>query len=231
MARLCKIDICSVDISELSTTSDEDTVSKIDQINSVKVLKRIPDQLLSQNLHSLRIASTLICFPQSNDEEDCKHASYLLKSLKSKMDVVILEITFTHSRNNTEEVGDEGLSDSTHNEDNLAPQQYTRLALLYAATSAVGTLEVLGEGQSLDLTVLETCVNNSKTRPFSMAMMEKSWSRLGVFIDKVDSTTKSKPLYHLEEMPTCISGLIKPPPQVPNTPSRSKYVLYIHIRN
>ncbi|KAF9170295.1 hypothetical protein BGX20_009161 [Mortierella sp. AD010] len=125
----------------------------------------------------------------------------------------------------TKDTSDE--SDDEHGQDHLLSnnnsksRQYTRFALLHPTTPGTGVLEVLEEGQDIRHTVPIINSKCTSARAFSMAMMEKSWSRLGAFVDQANVKPKPKALFRLEEMPGYISGSLKPS-QVTNTPTKSK---------
>ncbi|KAF8929872.1 hypothetical protein BGZ58_008622 [Dissophora ornata] len=72
-----------------------------------------------------------------------------------------------------------------------------------------GVVEILEESSGLRDTNPIGDVISVKARPFSMAMMEKSWSKLGAFVDKKDTQAKMGEWYRLDEMPTCIVGSFK----------------------
>ncbi|KAF9104622.1 hypothetical protein BGX27_010008 [Mortierella sp. AM989] len=214
--------ICSIDLSEphSTTASDDALTSKLDQIESIRVLKRISSQSITSNLHSIRIASTMMCFPQNDNDEECKHASYLLKSLRSKNDVLLLELKLISEC--TKEASDGSNDELEGLNDNSSPRQYTRFALLHPTTPATGVLEVLEEDQNLNYSTLVPLDKHVDVRPFSMAMMEKSWSRLGAFVDQANPQPKSKTLYRLEEMPSILNSSITSP-QVTDTPMKLKW--------
>ncbi|KAF9434563.1 hypothetical protein BGZ76_007791 [Entomortierella beljakovae] len=213
--------ICSVDVSEVTDSNDE-SISDIDQIESIQVIKRVPSRLLSLNLHTLHTTNAMMCFPQSNDEEDCKHASYLIRSLQAKNDALYLKVTFIRDcdEEGAEELGvehNQGSIDASIQQRN----QYTRFALLIPTTFSTAMLEVLGEDQTLDFDVSRKQVDHSMARSFCTAMMEKSWSTLGAYVDKVDDQPKAMTLYRLEEIPSGFSS-IPLRPQVPSTPTKQK---------
>ncbi|KAF8982662.1 hypothetical protein BGZ46_000845 [Entomortierella lignicola] len=216
--------ICSIDLSEphSTTTSVDEMKSEIDQIESIRVVKRISSRSLNSNIHSIRIASTMMCFPQNNNDEDCIHASYLLRSLRLKHDVLLLEVTFIKESKEGSSNESEDDQDREQLDDNSKISQYTRLALLHSATPTAGVLELLEDGQNLTFRTAAALTKEAKARPFSMAMMEKSWSRLGVFVDQIDVQPKMHPLYRLDEMPIFSSGKQKLP-QVTNTPTKPNW--------
>ncbi|KAI8602941.1 hypothetical protein EDD21DRAFT_442455 [Dissophora ornata] len=206
--------LCSVDIAKpLSTPmSDGDSCSEIDRINSLQVIKRIPSRVLSANLHLIRIRNTLTCFPQNNCDEPCEHASYLLKSLRLKNDVLLLEITFQEREDrqtSDDSVDEHGSREQEKLKMDRDSQQHTRLAILHSTVAGSGVVEILEESSGLRDTNPIGDVISVKARPFSMAMMEKSWSKLGAFVDKKDTQAKMGEWYRLDEMPTCIVGSFK----------------------
>ncbi|KAF9203050.1 hypothetical protein BGZ49_006861 [Haplosporangium sp. Z 27] len=218
--------ICSIDLSEphSTTTSEDEMKSEIDQIESIRVVKRISSRSLNSNIHSIRIASTMMCFPQNNNDEDCIHASYLLRSLRLKHDVLLLEVTFIKESKEGSSNESEDDQDREQLGDNSKISQYTRLALLHSATPTAGVLELLEDGQNLTFKTAAAFTKEAKARPFSMAMMEKSWSRLGVFVDQIDVQPKTHPMYRLDEMPIFSSGKHKLP-QVTNTPTKPNWAI------
>ncbi|KAG0001766.1 hypothetical protein BGZ79_004186 [Entomortierella chlamydospora] len=123
------------------------------------------------------------------------------------------------TKNTSDESDDEHGQDHVLSNNNSKSRQYTRLALLHPTTPGAGVLEVLEEGQDIRHTVPIINSKCTSARSFSMAMMEKSWSRLGAFVDQASVKPKPKALFRLEEMPSCISGSLKPP-QVTNTPTK-----------
>ncbi|KAI7821723.1 hypothetical protein BC939DRAFT_202301 [Gamsiella multidivaricata] len=188
--------ICSLDVSEPfpRSASNEDPISNVDPIESLEVIKRFPSRSLSANLHRIRIARTMTCFPQIDKDEPCEHALYLLRSLRSKSDVLLLQITFACMP---------ACEDQKDSDKDLGPQTYTCQALLHPTAPGSGILQILEEGSDLSNLGSVTAVSNNKSRPFTMAMMEKSWGRLGAFAD-LASKRREKPLYRLDDMPHCL---------------------------
>ncbi|KAG0301437.1 hypothetical protein BGZ98_008359 [Dissophora globulifera] len=195
--------LCSIDLAEPSplATADEDTTSRIDEIEALQVIRRIPGRVLSANVHLIKVTNTMICFPQDDNEEPCEHASYLLRSLRAKSDALIIEITFLSE--DTEDV------DYDTGEQDQQNTTYTRFALLHSTVPGSGIMEVLEDGSSLQDLSLAVTPEDAEVRPFSMAMMEKSWSKLGAFVDRKDTRIATRQPYRLDRMPDSILSALK----------------------
>ncbi|KAG0080949.1 hypothetical protein BGZ90_010715 [Linnemannia elongata] len=169
--------ICSFDISTPLAFSDLDNPFA-DQIVSMHVVKRIPTISLSTCLHSVRISHSMLCFPRNNKDVLCERAMYLLRSLSSKNDALLIQITLrgvNAGEEQTDRIPDE-----------LERTQQVQ-ALLYSGTHGSGTLHILKDFSYLEDLPLSKNINRTSARPFSMAMVEKSLGAIG-------APTPSKPL-------------------------------------
>ncbi|KAF9959805.1 hypothetical protein BGZ72_008723 [Mortierella alpina] len=148
------------------------------------------------NLESIRATTTVMCFPQDDGQEPCQHASYLLESLRSKGDVLLLDITFLGDGSQAQE-SPEATNDPVNPD---PPKHYTRQALLHPTTQGKGIIQILEDGLDLRHIHIAIPVTHTRARPFSTAMMEKSWGGLGAFIDEVD-IARLECFYRLDTMP------------------------------
>ncbi|KAI1317750.1 hypothetical protein EDD11_007924 [Mortierella claussenii] len=199
--------ICALDVAIpfCSGIVDSTSTSKLNQIASVHVIKRIQSRLLFSSLRTLKVASTMACFPRLDNGGPCGRASYLFKSLCTKNDVLLLEITFQCQ------------DDESNVIHGAESQQYTRLALLHATTSKSGIMQVFeGESDTMDILPADAPIDN-RVRSFSVAMMEKAWSRLGAFVDQEDRQEGTGPNYRLEKLPLYILKSLKPSQDAPTT--------------
>ncbi|KAF9570012.1 hypothetical protein EC968_002326 [Mortierella alpina] len=191
--------LCSMDIVGLKRAAGpaSTSLSVSDQLDAIYVLERLSSRAVSLSLDYIRTTGTVMCFPQDNIHGPCQHASYLLESLRSKNDVLLLDITF--SRDGPQAVeSPEAAKDAVQPD---LPQQYTRQALLQPTTQGKGIIQIIENGLDLRDARYSTPELCSKSRPFSTAMMEKSWGNLGAFVDEVDTEPRSECSYHLHVMP------------------------------
>ncbi|KAF9137073.1 hypothetical protein BGX30_010581 [Mortierella sp. GBA39] len=204
--------ICSVDISTPLTFSDLDNPFA-DQIVSMRVVKRIPTISLSSCLHSVRISHTMLCFPRNNRDVMCERTMYLLRSLSSKNDALLIQITLL------------GVDAGEEQTDRiLEGQQGTQQvqALLYSGANGSGTLHILKDFSYLEDAPLSKNINRTSARPFSMAMMEKSLGAIGAFVDQQYSRHRSRTPYRLEEIPIDVAECFKPPQETTTAVTESK---------
>ncbi|KAF9918981.1 hypothetical protein BX616_003501 [Lobosporangium transversale] len=193
-------------------TMDSGSTPMTGPIKSLHVVKRFASRVLNSKLHSIKIASTMICFPGNSNSGPCEHGSYLLKSLRAKNDVLLLRITFQsltqEGSGSNGEVSGQDRSDTDGN--NNESHKYTFFALLHATVPGSGLVEVL-QGDNGFLTELQPTAQGQRKRgqPFSMAMLEKSWSNLGAFIGVEEKRVKSGSAYQLDSMPSCIMKCFK----------------------
>ncbi|KAG0003447.1 hypothetical protein BGZ65_001691 [Modicella reniformis] len=190
--------ICSLDIAEPQSSSN---ATALDQIESLLVIKRVPSRTLSTRLHSIRLQNAMTCFPRYDNEKTCERALYLLKSLEAKKDILLLKVSF--QREEHDPVDQEQVDESS------ASRQYTHHAVLHPTIAGSGIIEILDS--SLDLQNIEPAIPGkiSKARPFSLAMMDRSLSKLGAFVDQVDPINLLSS-YQLDEMPSSILRCLKP---------------------
>ncbi|KAG9072992.1 hypothetical protein KI688_000773 [Linnemannia hyalina] len=204
--------ICSVDISTPLVFSDLDNPFA-DQIVSMHVVKRISTISLSSCLHSVKISHTMLCFPRNNKDVMCERTMYLLRSLSSKNDALLIQITLL-----SVDAGEE------QTDKILDGQQGTQQvqALLYAGTHGSGTLHILKDFSYLEDVPLSKDINRTSARPFSMAMVEKSLGAIGAFVDQQNSRHRSRTPYRLEEMPIDVAECFKPPQETTTAVTESK---------
>ncbi|KAG0200693.1 hypothetical protein BGX33_010838 [Mortierella sp. NVP41] len=202
--------ICSVDITTPLAVSETD-IPFADEIVSMHVVKRIPATSMSSYLHSVRIAHTMLCFPRENKDTSCERALYLLQSLGSKNDVLLLQVTV--ARGDTEDEQADRISEEEH---------VTRQALLHSGAHGSGTLHILEGFAYQEDAPPSKIINKTSARPFSMAMMEKSWGGIGAFVDQKNSRHRSRTAYGLEEMPIDIVESFSPPQEAAVVASESK---------
>ncbi|KAF8948749.1 hypothetical protein BGZ47_002722 [Haplosporangium gracile] len=196
----------------LQSFSDLDN-SFADKIVSMHVVKRIPTTSMSSYLHSVRISHTMLCFPRDNKDTSCECALYLLRSLGSKNDALLIQITLLSANAEDEQM-------DRISEGHQGTQQVQ--ALLYSGAHGSGTLHILKDFSYLENGLLSKNVNKSSTRPFSMAMMEKSLVAIGAFVDQQKSRHRSRMPYRLEEMPVDVAETFKPPQETTTIVTESK---------
>lgn len=204
--------ICSVDISTPLAFSDLDSPFA-DQIVSMHVVKRIPTISLSSYLHTVRISHTMLCFPRGNKDVLCERAMYLLQSLSSKNDALLIQITLR------------GVSAGEEQTDRISDEQQGTQqvqSLLYSGTHGSGTLHILKDFSYVEDVPLSKNINRTSARPFSMAMIEKSLGAIGAFVDQQNSRHRSRMPYRLEEVPVDIAECFKPPQETTTTVTESK---------
>ncbi|KAF9983066.1 hypothetical protein BGZ75_005449, partial [Mortierella antarctica] len=201
--------LCSMDIVGLKRASGlaSTSFSLSDQVGAIHVLERFPSRIVTLNLDSFRSTRTVMCFPQDDSHEPCQHASYLLESLRSKNDVLLLDITFLEDGSQSPE-SSEATKDSAHPE---TRQQYTRQALLHPTTQGKGIIQILEDSLDMRDARFSTPTSRTKIRPFNSAMMEKSWGSLGAFVDEVDTEPRPECSYRLEVMPAGLLDYIRLP--------------------
>ncbi|KAG0249770.1 hypothetical protein BG011_008976, partial [Mortierella polycephala] len=204
--------LCSIDIAESQTASSSSALSSMDDIESIRVLKRISSRVIAPNLSSIKISTTAICFPQEDKGEPCENASYLLRSLRTKNDALLLEVTFTQdSTDSDHEPADEHGPDRQGGKNGASKvRPYTRQALLHSAVHGSGIIQILEDGPDLRSNLSSNLSKTCKAQPFNMAMMEISWSKLGAFVEQEDRKPAERSNYRLEVMPTCMLDLFKP---------------------
>ncbi|CAO3570931.1 unnamed protein product [Mortierella alpina] len=200
--------LCSMDIVELKRTSGFVSAphSSSGQIEAIYVLERLSSRVVNLNLDSIRTTRTVLCFPQDDSQRPCEDACYLLESLRSKSDVLLLNISFL-------EGGSQSQESAKAAKDSVLPalsQRYTRQALLRPTTQGKGIIQILEASVDLREAHFAGPVPRSKTRPFSTAMMEKSWGSLGAFVDEVDTEPRSEHSYRLDVMPAGFLDCIRP---------------------
>ncbi|KAF9339427.1 hypothetical protein BGZ91_005920 [Linnemannia elongata] len=204
--------ICSFDISTPLAFSDLDNPFA-DQIVSMHVVKRIPTISLSTCLHSVRISHSMLCFPRNNKDVLCERAMYLLRSLSSKNDALLIQITLrgvNAGEEQTDRIPDE-----------LERTQQVQ-ALLYSGTHGSGTLHILKDFSYLEDLPLSKNINRTSARPFSMAMVEKSLGAIGAFVDQQHSRHRSRTPYGLEQMPVDVAEFFKPVQETATAITESK---------
>ncbi|KAK3845650.1 MAG: hypothetical protein J3R72DRAFT_19505 [Linnemannia gamsii] len=193
--------VCSFDIST-PLSFDESDCSLSDQIVSMHVVKRIQLTSLNSHLHSVRISHTMLCFPRENKDVLCERALYLLRSLNSKNDALLLQITLLKVDAEEEHM------------DTISGRQHRTLqiqALLHSGANGSGTLHILEGFSYLEDAPLCKNINKTSARTFNMAMMERSLSGIGAFVDQQTSRHRSRSPYCLEEMPADIAESFEPP--------------------
>ncbi|KAF9124745.1 hypothetical protein BGW39_007927 [Mortierella sp. 14UC] len=193
--------ICSVDISTPLSFGESD-VSLSDKILSMHVVKRIPSTALSSYLHSVRISHTMLCLPREDKDLLCERALYLLRSLNSKNDALLLQVTLLKTDVDDEQL--DTISESPHKTLHLQ-------ALLHSGATGSGTLSFMEDFPYLEEAPLSKNINRSSARTFSMSMMEKSLSAIGAFVDQQISRHRSRTPYCLEEMPANVADSFEPP--------------------
>jgi hypothetical protein len=144
----------------------------------------------------------MLCFPRDNKDVLCQRALYLLRSLSSKSDALLIQITLLSN------IAEDKQKDRGSDE-----QQETRhiQALLYSGAHGSGALHLLEDFSDLEDAPLSKNVNRTSARPFSMVMMEKSLGAIGAFVDQQKSHRPSRTPYCLEEMPVDVAESFKPP--------------------
>lgn len=155
----------------------------------------------------------MMCFPRDNKDVLCERAMYLLRSLNSKNDALLIQITLR------------GVSAGQEQTDRISDgQQGTQQsqALLYSGTHGSGTLHILKDFSYLVDVPLSKNINRTSARPFSMAMMEKSLGAIGAFVDQQSSRHRSRTPYRLEEMPIDVAEYFKPPQETTTAVTESK---------
>ncbi|KAF9155935.1 hypothetical protein BG015_007966 [Linnemannia schmuckeri] len=204
--------ICSLDISTPLAFSDLDN-SFADKIVSMHVVKRIPTTSLSSYLHSVRVSHTMLCFPRDSKNMSCERALYLLRSLGSKNDALLIRITLLSASAEDEQT--DRISEGYQGRQQVQ-------ALLYSGAHGSGTMHILKDFSYLENAPLSKSVNKSSTRPFSMAMLEKSLGAIGAFVDQQKSRQRSRMPYRLEEMPVDIAEIFKLPQETTPVVTESK---------
>ena len=155
----------------------------------------------------------MLCFPRDNKNVLCERAMYLLRSLSSKNDALLIQITFLDMN-----AGEE------HTDRILDGQQGTQQVqgLLYSGTHGSGTLHILKDFSYLEDAPLSKNINRTSARPFSMAMMEKSLGAIGAFVDQQNSRHRPRTPCRLEEMPIDIVECFKTPQETTTAVTESK---------
>jgi len=145
----------------------------------------------------------MLCFPRENKDTSCERAFYLLRSLCSKNDTLLLQINLV--ANDTENVQVDGASKGQH---------ATRQALLHSGAHGCGTLHILDDFPFQEGAPESKCINGTSTRPFNMTMMEKALGSIGAFVDQHSSHSHSRIQFHLEEIPVDITESFTPPQEL-----------------
>ncbi|KAF9908547.1 hypothetical protein EC991_009692 [Linnemannia zychae] len=193
--------ICSVDVSTPLSLGKSD-ISLSYKILSMHVVKRIPSTALSSYLHSVRISHTMLCYPRENKDVLCERALYLLRSLNSKKDALLLQVTLLKADTDDDQL------DTT----SKAPPKTSKLhAVLHSGINGCGSLSFMEDLPYLGEGPKSKNINRASARTFSMAMMEKSLSAIGAFVDQQISRHRSTMPYGLEEMPVNVIEGFEPP--------------------
>ncbi|KAG0380857.1 hypothetical protein BGX24_004067 [Mortierella sp. AD032] len=169
--------------------------------------------LCADSLHF--ICSFDISTPLSFDESDCSLSDQIvsmhvvkriqLTSLNSHLhsnDALMLQITLLKANAEEEHM------------DTIPGRQHGTLqirALLHSGANGSGTLHILEGVSHLEDAPLCKNINRTSARTFNMAMMERSLSGIGAFVDQQTSRHHSRSLYCLEEMPADIAESFEPP--------------------
>lgn len=155
----------------------------------------------------------MLCFPRGNKDVLCERAMYLLQSLSSKNDALLIQITLR------------GVSAGEEQTDRISDEQQGTQqvqSLLYSGTHGSGTLHILKDFSYVEDVPLSKNINRTSARPFSMAMIEKSLGAIGAFVDQQNSRHRSRMPYRLEEVPVDIAECFKPPQETTTTVTESK---------
>lgn len=155
----------------------------------------------------------MLCFPRDNVDALCERALYLFRSLSSKNDALLIQITLLS-----------GTAEDEPKSKNIDGQQGTHhiQALLYPGTHGSGTLHLLEGFSDMENAPLSKNVNRTSARPFSMVMMEKSLGAIGAYVDQQKSRHRSSIPYRLEEMPVDVVESFKPPQETTIVVTESK---------
>ncbi|KAG0208543.1 hypothetical protein BGX28_000547 [Mortierella sp. GBA30] len=115
------------------------------------------------------------------------------------------------------------ISETTEDPDSQSePRQYTRQALLHPTVQGSGVIQILQEGLDLRDILVKIPTKCIKAKPFSMTMMEQAWSKLGAFVDQVDSDLRGDPLYRLDRMPASLHDCFRSSNPAPDTAADAK---------
>jgi hypothetical protein len=147
----------------------------------------------------------MMCLPRENKGMLCERALYLLRSLNSKNDALLLQVTLLKVDADNEQL--DTISEK--------PSKTLRLqALLYSGASGCGILSLMEDFSHQEEAPLSKNINRTSARTFNMAMMEKSLSAIGAFVDQQISRHQPKIPYCLEEMPVTVADSFKLPQDV-----------------
>ncbi|KAG0223212.1 hypothetical protein BGX31_008640 [Mortierella sp. GBA43] len=186
--------------------------------DSWQELLSTPVSLNSEDVRPVKVtwSGNVLCAETSQyNEKPCEHALYLFKSLRTKNDALLLEVSFR--RESHEPAVEQGDQDESPE-----PQMFTRQALLYSTITGSGIMVILQEDVDLMNLIFTVQAKRVKARPFSLAMMDKSLSKLGAFVDQVDNAGSTGPCYRVDDMPSSVLQFFKPPEAAPGPVAGTK---------
>ncbi|KAF9927756.1 hypothetical protein FBU30_002873 [Linnemannia zychae] len=143
----------------------------------------------------------------------CDRALYLFRSLSSKNDALLLQITL-HRIDTT----GEKMDITSHGHSKTRQMR----AILHAGANGAGSIHMLDDFSYHENAPLSKNVNRASARSFNMTMMEKALGSIGAFVDQQSGHRRTKTSYHLEEIPVDVAESFKSPLETNTTVTESK---------